>query len=195
METNFFGPLRLMKELIPHMRQRKQGVIVNVSSAVFWAAHPGVGMYAASKFALEGIFNKTNNYSDVNSMSTGLSESLSGELAPFGTRVIIAEPGEMRTKFVNAGKVNVRVPEAYKNTPAESVLNFITQRDGKQDIDPVRVAKTIVQQVVDTPNPDLPLRLPMGSECLDFLTAKSQSLVKLADASVVLAKGCDFPKT
>jgi NAD(P)-dependent dehydrogenase (short-subunit alcohol dehydrogenase family) len=47
-----------MRALIPHMRERKQGIIVNVSSAVFWAAHPGVGMYAASKFALEGKFNK-----------------------------------------------------------------------------------------------------------------------------------------
>jgi NAD(P)-dependent dehydrogenase (short-subunit alcohol dehydrogenase family) len=58
MEVNFFGPMRLMRALIPHMRERKQGIIVNVSSAVFWAAHPGVGMYAASKFALEGKSNK-----------------------------------------------------------------------------------------------------------------------------------------
>lgn len=101
----------------------------------------------------------------------------------------------MRTKFVDADKVlNVHVPEAYKGTPTESVLSFITQRDGKQDIDPERVAKAIVQQVVSSPSPDPPLRLPLGTECLEFLTGKVSSLSKLADASVSLAKGCDFPK-
>lgn len=194
MEVNFFGPMRLMKALIPRMRERKQGVIVNVSSAVFWAAHPGVGMYAASKFALEGKFNRVMSCSNADWVSIGLSESLSGELAPFGIRVIIAEPGEMRTKFVDADKVShVSVPEAYKGTPAESVLNFITQRDGKQGIDPERVANAIVQQVVGSPNPNPPLRLPLGTECLEFLTTKASSLAKLAEASVSLAKDCDFP--
>lgn len=56
MDTNFFGPVQLMKALIPQMRERRTGVIVNVSSAVFWKAYPGIGMYAATKFALEGTF-------------------------------------------------------------------------------------------------------------------------------------------
>jgi NAD(P)-dependent dehydrogenase (short-subunit alcohol dehydrogenase family) len=195
MEVNFFGPMRLMKALIPHMREQKQGVIINVSSAVFWTAHPGVGMYAASKFALEGKSTKAIRCLNTNWVSTGLSESVFGELAPFGIRVIIAEPGEMRTKFVDADKVsNVHVPDAYKGTPAESVLSFITQRDGKQDIDPKRVANAIVQQVINSPSPDPPLRLPLGTECLEFLTSKASSLSKLAHASVSLAKDCDFPK-
>jgi NAD(P)-dependent dehydrogenase (short-subunit alcohol dehydrogenase family) len=128
-------------------------------------------------------------------LSTGLSESLYSELAPFGIRVIIAEPGEMRTKFVDTDKVShVHVPEAYKGTPAEFVLNFITQRDGKQDIDPERVANAIVQQVVSSPNPDPPLRLPLGTECLELLITKTSTLSKLADASISLAKECDFPR-
>lgn len=109
--------------------------------------------------------------------------------------MVIAEPGEMRTKFVDANKVShVSVPEAYKGTPAEYVLNFITQRDGKQGIDPERVANSIVQQVINSPKQDPPLRLPLGTECLKFLATKASSLSKLADASVSLAKDCDFPE-
>jgi short-subunit dehydrogenase len=54
METNFFGPLRLTQTVIPHMRERRQGTIINVCSAEFWHAHPGVSVYGATKFALEG---------------------------------------------------------------------------------------------------------------------------------------------
>lgn len=56
METNFFGPLRAMKAIIPSMRENQCGVIVNVSSAEFWDPHAGISVYAASKFALEGSF-------------------------------------------------------------------------------------------------------------------------------------------
>jgi NAD(P)-dependent dehydrogenase (short-subunit alcohol dehydrogenase family) len=55
METNFFGPLRTTKAVVPVMRQQRAGVIVNVSSAEFWVAHPIASVYAASKFAIEGM--------------------------------------------------------------------------------------------------------------------------------------------
>jgi short-subunit dehydrogenase len=56
LETNFFGPVRTTKAVLPSMRQQKSGVIVNVSSAEFWEPHPVASVYAASKFALEGPF-------------------------------------------------------------------------------------------------------------------------------------------
>lgn len=55
MEANFFGPLRTMKGVLPSMRQRNSGVIVNISSAEFWNPHPVASIYAASKFALEDM--------------------------------------------------------------------------------------------------------------------------------------------
>lgn len=54
METNFFGPMRTMKAVLPTMREQNAGVIVNVSSAEFWNPHPTASVYAASKFGLEG---------------------------------------------------------------------------------------------------------------------------------------------
>ena len=56
MGTNFFGPLRATKAIVPSMRENKGGIIVNVSSAEFWDPHAGASVYAASKFALEGSF-------------------------------------------------------------------------------------------------------------------------------------------
>jgi NAD(P)-dependent dehydrogenase (short-subunit alcohol dehydrogenase family) len=60
METNFFGPLRAMKAIIPSMREEKSGVIVNVTSAEFWEPHAGASVYSASKFAFEGLLFLSN---------------------------------------------------------------------------------------------------------------------------------------
>lgn len=101
----------------------------------------------------------------------------------------------MRTKFVQADKVShLHIPEMYKGTPAEDVLNTITYSDGKQSIDPVRVAEAIWQQVTDPSNLGLSVRIPLGTESLEGLNSKIVSLQNVADAYGVLAKACDFPK-
>ncbi|WP_437523750.1 SDR family oxidoreductase [Sorangium sp. So ce726] len=79
-ETNFFGPLRMIRAVLPSMRARRQGVIVNVSSAAGFIALPGDGIYAATKFAL-----------------VGMSEALYHETKPFGVRVRVVEPGAFPT--------------------------------------------------------------------------------------------------
>lgn len=81
-ETNYFGPLSLIRELIPAMRERRSGTIVNVTSAAGRIGLPFEGHYSASKFALEG-----------------LSEVLRHEVTPFGIRVIVAEPGDVGTSI------------------------------------------------------------------------------------------------
>jgi NAD(P)-dependent dehydrogenase (short-subunit alcohol dehydrogenase family) len=79
-ETNFFGPLRMSRAVLPSMRARRQGVIVNVSSVAGFLALPGDGIYAATKFAL-----------------VGMSEALYHETKPFGVRVRVVEPGAFPT--------------------------------------------------------------------------------------------------
>lgn len=110
-ETNVFGAMRTMQAVIPHMRTNGNGVIVDISSATFWMAPPGVSVYASTKFALEG-----------------LPAALASELVPFGIRVLIAQPGGMKTAFAGPEKADkqlVPLPDAYKGTPAEFVTRFV----------------------------------------------------------------------
>jgi short-subunit dehydrogenase len=82
MDTNFFGALSVTKAALPYLRAQKSGAIVNVSSMGGQMSFAGASAYSASKFALEG-----------------LSEALAHEVAPFGIKVIIVEPGALRTNF------------------------------------------------------------------------------------------------
>ena len=91
MEANFYGPFRIMKAVLPDMRARKSGTIMNISSAQGLCPSPVCGIYAAGKHALEG-----------------LSESLSFEVAPFGVHVLIVEPGAFRTNFSSGGATAIR---------------------------------------------------------------------------------------
>ncbi len=94
METNFFGALRCMKAVLPHMRTERHGTIINISSISGRMGYPGFGAYSASKFALEA-----------------LSEVLRSELAPFGVKVVLVEPGNYRTHI--GAQQRDRDPVAY----------------------------------------------------------------------------------
>ncbi|KAH7364113.1 putative short chain oxidoreductase/dehydrogenase [Rhexocercosporidium sp. MPI-PUGE-AT-0058] len=100
METNFFGPLRLIQAIIPHMRAQMSGTIVNISSGAGIDPLPSMGLYAASKFALEG-----------------LSECLVKELTPFGIRILIVQPGAFATNMINAVIPTQQMTPAYNDTP------------------------------------------------------------------------------
>lgn len=99
-ETNYFGAIRTIKEVLPTMRKQKNGIIINISSIASVVGIPGECAYSSSKFALEG-----------------LSESISYELQPFGIKVILIESGVINTNFVSS----IRYPKKaqYKSTEAE----------------------------------------------------------------------------
>ena len=97
METNFFGALAVIRAALPQLRRQGSGAIVNISSLGGQLSFGGFGAYSASKFALEGM-----------------SESLAHEVAPFGIRVLIVEPGAFRTSFAADALKHMPVMDAYQ---------------------------------------------------------------------------------
>jgi NAD(P)-dependent dehydrogenase (short-subunit alcohol dehydrogenase family) len=174
-ETNFFGLVRMIHVVLPGMRRRRRGMIVNISSIGGLAAFPGVGYYNATKFAVEGI-----------------SEALAKETAPLGVKVLIVEPGPFRTDW--AGRSIVQTPnhiEDYDAT-AGAFRRRIAESSGKQAGDPVRAAQAIIQ-AVESPLP--PLRLLLGRAALETAHAKLDSLRHDFDAWEKVTLGADYPET
>lgn len=177
METNFFGPLRVMKAIIPSMRERRSGVIVNISSSEFWEPHPVAGVYGATKFALEGI-----------------SESVAMEVGALGIRVLSVEPGATRTEVVKDLEV-LPMPEAYKGTMADYVTQAFQAMHGTQAQDPDKTADAIVKEVLD-PKLDgegkTVLRMPLGQESITKLKSRAEELLKTVREREEVALTCDF---
>jgi len=155
-ETNFFGLVAMIKAVLPGMRARQSGPVINVSSMAGLVANPGTGYYSASKFAVEG-----------------LTEALSRELAPFGIRVTAIEPGPFRTDWAGRSMRRTRTPiEAYAGTVGARI-SMIEGLDGKQSGDPRRAALAILR-VAELPDP--PLHLLLGPDVLDAFRAKLADL-------------------
>lgn len=150
MDLHFFGPVALTRALLPQMRDRGSGAIVQMSSMGGRFTFPGVGAYSATKFALEGW-----------------SEALSKEVQRFGVRVLIVEPGAFRTSFNGTGAVLVSTPiEAY-DEQIEPLRTGMPEDDGKQPGDPAKAATAILTALgADRP----PLRLVLGNDAVDALT-------------------------
>lgn len=172
-ETNFFGLVALTQALLPSMRARRSGFIVNISSVGGLVAFPGSGYYAASKFAVEG-----------------LSEALSKEVDPLGIRVLLVEPGPFRTHFVenSQGAPSVRVPD-YAHTVGARRTAVQASR-GKQPGDPARAAAAIIA-AVQSPSP--PLRLVLGAQALGHIRAKLKSLTQEIDTWEATTLASDYP--
>lgn len=156
METNFFGALAVTQAVLPIMRRRKTGNIVQISSMAGFKSNPGVGLYNASKFALEGF-----------------SEALYYEVAPFGIKVTIVEPGPFRTQWAGSSSVRAeQVLEDYLPT-AGLRIDTITGYSGTQPGDPEKGARAIIEAIYDE-NP--PLRLPLGRAALDAIREKIKAV-------------------
>ncbi len=173
-ETNFFGLAALTRAVLPLMRAEKSGAIVNISSMGGFIGFPGSGYYAATKFAVEG-----------------LSESLSKEVAPFGIKVLIVEPGPFRTDWAGRSlKTPKRPLDAYAET-AIARRNQVQGYSGTQPGDPMRAVEAIIA-TVEQPNP--PLRLPLGNFAYDAMGAELEAVRKEYAAVEAIARGADYPK-
>ncbi|MBO0850633.1 MAG: SDR family NAD(P)-dependent oxidoreductase [Pseudonocardia sp.] len=152
MEVHFFGPAALTRAVLPHMRARRSGAIVQVSSMGGRMSFPGVSAYSATKFALEG-----------------LSESLAAEVEPFGISVLIVEPGAFRTGLQSGTmRMSAELP-AYADIVGP-VRASMREVDGNQPGDPAKAAAAIIA-ALDAEHP--PLRLPLGADAADAISVRS----------------------
>jgi NAD(P)-dependent dehydrogenase (short-subunit alcohol dehydrogenase family) len=150
MDLHFFGPAALTRAVLPHMRERGSGAVVQMSSMGGRFTFPGAGAYSATKFALEGW-----------------SEALAKEVGRFGIRVVIVEPGAFRTSFNGAGALQMSEPIAAYDDLIGPVRSGMADDDGAQPGDPAKAAAAILQ-ALDASDP--PLRLALGNDALDSIS-------------------------
>jgi NAD(P)-dependent dehydrogenase (short-subunit alcohol dehydrogenase family) len=151
MDLHFFGPAALTRALLPQMRERGSGAIVQLSSMGGRFTFPGVGAYSATKFAIEGW-----------------SEALAKEVGGFGIRVLIVEPGAFRTSFNGPGALLVSAPIAAYDDQIEPLRTGMPEDDGKQPGDPAKAAAAILT-ALNSDQP--PLRLALGNDAVDAVAA------------------------
>ena len=172
-EANFFGLVAMTQAVLPSMRARRTGCIVNISSIGGLASFPATGFYHATKYAVEGM-----------------SESLAQEVAPLGIKVVIVEPGPFRTNWAGPSiKQSVTRIADYEATAG--VRRAQTEaRSGKQPGDPVRAAEAIIAAVQ---SPEPPLHLVLGKPALDIARSKLAALKQDFDTWEATTLGADFP--
>ncbi len=173
-EANFFGLAAMTRAVLPGMRARRSGCIVNISSIGGLASFPATGYYHATKYAVEG-----------------LSESLAQEVAPLGIKVVIVEPGPFRTNWAGPSiKQSGTRLEDYEATAG--VRRAQTEaRSGKQQGDPVRAAEAIITAVQ---SPEPPLHLVLGKPALEIGRKKLVALKENFDTWEATTLGADFPE-
>ena len=157
-DTNLFGMIDTTRAALPLLRRKGGGRIVNFSSVGGITGRQGFGLYNATKFAVEG-----------------LSEALAEEVAPFGIRIIIVEPGAFRTEFLgrSIASASLRLPE-YDGTSGVT-RDFSAANNGAQGGDPDR-GMDVVMTAILAPEP--PLRLPLGKDALQRIDNKLDRLAR-----------------
>ena len=173
-EINFFGLAKMIQEVLPHMRKRKSGHILNIASIGGLRSFPGVGFYNATKYAVDG-----------------LSEALYKELSPLGIKVTIVAPSGFRTDWAgrSAKDSSIKIDD-YAGTSGKN-MGDIRGYSGNQPGDPVKAAKAMIE-VTETEKP--PLRLLLGVAALKGARAKLEELKNDFDTWAATSEGADFKK-
>lgn len=173
-EINFWGLAEMTRAVLPGMRAKRSGHIVNIASIGGLVGFPAVGYYNATKFAVDGF-----------------SDALSKETTPLGIKVTVVYPSGFRTDWAGRSANDSKIViDDYKAT-AETNKNFIRGYNGKQPGDPVRAAKAIVA-AVESANP--PLHLLLGVAALNGARNKLEVLKKDFDTWEQTTIGADFPE-
>ena len=153
-ELHFFAPAELVRAVLPHMRGRRSGAIVQLSSMGGQLSFAGFSAYSATKFALEG-----------------LSEALADEVRPLGIKVLVVEPGAFRTTLFGNASASGEI-EDYDATVGNT-RRMVASADGTQPGDPAKAAAAVLA-ALDAE--DTPLRLPLGGDAVDALLGHLDSV-------------------
>ena len=137
-ETNLFGLIRVTQAVLPIMRRQKSGTIVNVSSGAGLFGYPGGSAYVSTKFAVEG-----------------LTESISYELEPFGIKVVLIEPGFIKTNFVNAMVIAKKAQDP--DSPYSQMMQRVQANSSEmaKNASPIDVVSKVILEAVKSKSPNL----------------------------------------
>lgn len=173
-EANFWGLAAMTRAVLPKMRGRRSGTIVNTSSIGGFVGNPGVGYYNATKFAVNGF-----------------SEALQKEVAPLGIKVLLVQPSGFRTDWAgrSANDATERIGD-YAETAGKN-QEMIRGYSGSQPGDPVRAVRAIIK-AVESENP--PFHLLLGRAALRGARNKLTSLQNDFDAWAETTESADFPE-
>jgi NAD(P)-dependent dehydrogenase (short-subunit alcohol dehydrogenase family) len=173
-DVNVFGTGRMLWAVLPGMRKRRSGCIVNLSSLAGLRGFPAMGYYNASKFAVEG-----------------LSAALRQEVEPLGIQVMVVEPSGFRTDWAGrSANESAHQIDDYVAT-AGTVRSRVRASSGKQPGDPVRAAKAIVAAVASGAAPH---HLLLGNDAFEGAMARLDHLRQDFAAGEAVARAADFPK-
>ncbi|MDG2538455.1 oxidoreductase [Dyella jiangningensis] len=170
-DVNVFGAVAMMKAVLPYMRDRRSGHILNITSMGGHIMLPGISYYCGSKFALEGI-----------------SESVGKEVKPFGITVTAVAPGSFRTDW--AGRSMIRTPRSIADYDGlfDPIREARQQKSGKQLGDPAKAARAMLHIIAsDAP----PAHLLLGSDAIDLVRQKWASLAEEIDRWETVTRSTD----
>jgi NAD(P)-dependent dehydrogenase (short-subunit alcohol dehydrogenase family) len=162
-ETTLFGPVNVTRAVLPTMRSQRSGLVVTISSTAGISAGEFLTAYAASKFGVEGWM-----------------EALTPEIAPFGIRTMIVEPGFFRTELLTPQSTSYAAStiDDYAERTAATVAGW-SSMDGKQGGDPAKLADALIKL---TTLADPPLRFPAGADAVETFEQTAGALLASADA-------------
>jgi NAD(P)-dependent dehydrogenase (short-subunit alcohol dehydrogenase family) len=174
-ELNFYSVTQMLRAVLPGMRERRSGWIINMSSVAGLRSVPGFGYYSAAKYAIEG-----------------LTEALREEVAPFGINVLAVEPGAFRTlAYASFSEEAVsETVDAYLPM-VESVRSSLIKQSGQQPGDPHRGVRAVVD-AMNSAHP--PRRIVLGGDGYDAVQAQLTDMAKELRTHRTASRGADFPQ-
>ena len=172
--TNVFGVLNVIRALLPSMRQRRSGHIINISSVAGYSAYAGFGVYSSTKFAVEG-----------------LTEALHVELAPLGIHATVVEPGFFRTDILDCSRSLISTAGRITDyaATAGAMRDAVPGLNHQQPGDPSRLARALLE-LVDAVDP--PLRLPLGPDTLTRMAEKNALIERETSTWRALASSTNY---
>ncbi len=173
LDTNVIGSIQVVRAALPHLRAQGGGRIMQLSSMGGQWAMPGLSLYHASKWAMEGFF-----------------ESTIQDIAPFDIQVTIVEPGSARTEFAANSAALAPAMEAYAQTPAGAVRSRIEPGFREQPGDPAKMARAMIASVDRNPAPK---RLALGSDAYNNIKNALTERLAALEAQKDIAMSTDFP--